>query len=420
MTRLITLLVLAIVAPALAGDRVQGPMLGELSTDGVAIWFRPAEPAPVRVEIVGPDGGIAATRSVVPEVDADGCCTVRIDGLEPDTRYTYRIAGATDPGWWFRTRPVPDLRANLAFGSCAREDEASATVWRRMDADGITGLVLLGDTPYIDTTDLEYQRKRYREFAVAPGLAELVAHVPVYSTWDDHDFGRNDTDGRLEGKENSRQAFLEHRPQKSEGPEGQGIYTSFRQGPIEVFILDTRWFARTEGTSEDPTLLGAAQWAWLEKKLAASDAPFRILACGMIFNGATRPGKTDHWGMYPKEYDRLLSLLERVGSDGVVLVGGDIHWSREIEHDTRDRLGRNLTEFITSPIHDGLIKAADAPHPGIRFTRGIPHVYLQLQAETDPATGRSELVARFRDASGTTHHTKAITVETTRDDATTP
>ena len=410
MPRFILLIVLAFVGPALADERLQGPMLGELDSDGVAIWFRPAERGPVPVEIVDATGKTAVSRSVVSNETADGACMLRVDGLKADTRYTYRIAGQADPEWWFRTRPEPDLRANLAFGSCAREDEASATVWRRMDADGITGVVLLGDTPYIDTTNLEYQRKRYREFAVAPGLADLVAHVPVYSTWDDHDFGRNDTDGRLEGKENSRQAFLEHRPQKSEGPEGQGIFTSFRQGPVEVFILDTRWFARTEGTKDDPTLLGAAQWAWLEKKLAASKAPFKILACGMIFNGATRPGKTDHWGMYPKEYDRLLSLLERVGSEGVVLVGGDIHWSREIEHDTKARLGRNLTEFISSPIHNGLIKAADAPHPGIRFTKGIPHVYLQLEAETDPTTGRSELVARFRDGSGTTHHTRTMSV----------
>ena len=411
MTRFMLLIVLALVGPTSAEDPIQGPMLGELTSGGVTIWFRPADRGDVPVEFFDSTGGNSVSRSVVSDDTADGACTVRVDGLKANTRYTYRIADRTDPAWWFQTRPDPDLRANLAFGSCAREDEGAASVWRRMDADGITGVVLLGDTPYIDTTNLEYQRKRYREFVVAPGLSSLVAHVPVYSTWDDHDFGRNDTDGRLKGKENSRQAFLEHRPQKSEGPDGQGIYTSFRQGPVEVFILDTRWFARTEGTTDDPTLLGAAQWAWLERKLAASEAPFKILACGMIFNSATRPGKTDHWGLYPREYDRLIDLLSRVGSDGVVLVGGDIHWSREIEHDTRAELGHTLTEFITSPIHDGLIKAADAPHPGIRFTKGIPHVYLQIDATTDPGTGTSELVARFRDGAGTTHHQKTIVVE---------
>ena len=66
---------------------------------------------------------------------------------------------------------------------------------------------LLGDTPYIDTTDLKVQRRRYREFsAEVPAFADLVAHTPVYGTWDDHDFGRNDTDGNLEGKANSRQS----------------------------------------------------------------------------------------------------------------------------------------------------------------------------------------------------------------------
>lgn len=413
MTRLMLIIVLAVVGPIFADDRLQGPMLGELTSDGVSIWVRSVEGGAVSLEIVDPSGVTAVSRSVTPKETDDGSCVVRIEDLKPDTRYTYRIADRTDPEWWFQTRPDPDLRTNLAFGSCAREDEGSATVWRRMNDDGITGVVLLGDTPYIDTTNLEYQRKRYREFSAAPGFASLIAHVPVYTTWDDHDFGRNDTDGRLAGKENSRRAFLEHRPQRSEGPEGEGIFTNFRQGPIDVFILDTRWFARTEGAEDDFTLLGAAQWAWLEAKLAASDAPFKVLTCGMIFNGATRPGKTDHWGMYPGEYRRLIDLLSRVGSEGVILIGGDIHWSREIEHDTMEALGRNLTEFISSPIHNGLIKAADAPHPGIRFTKGIPHVYLQLEAATDPATGQSELVARFRDGAGTTHHTKTITVGAT-------
>ena len=99
--------------------------------------------------------------------------------------------------WWFKTRPKVDASARIAFGSCANEKEGSSKVWDRMNEEKIDALVLLGDTPYIDTTNLEVQQKRYQEFAAVPAFANLVAHTPVYSTWDDHDFGRNDTDGNL-------------------------------------------------------------------------------------------------------------------------------------------------------------------------------------------------------------------------------
>ena len=107
--------------------------------------------------------------------------------------------------------------------------------------------------------------------------------------------------------------------------------------------------------------------------------------------------------MYPKEYDRLLGVLERTGPEGVMLVSGDIHWSRVIEHDTEDRLGRNLVEIITSPVHHRVIKAADAPHPGIQFSKGIVNSFLLVEATTDEAGG-STMTARLRDAAGTTHH----------------
>ena len=49
MPRFILLIVLAFVGPTLADDRLQGPMLGELTSEGVAIWFRPADPGPVQL-----------------------------------------------------------------------------------------------------------------------------------------------------------------------------------------------------------------------------------------------------------------------------------------------------------------------------------------------------------------------------------
>jgi alkaline phosphatase D len=383
-----------------------GPMLGDLTADSVRIWLRTAAPRSSVVEIKDADGEIVRRCPLQTTAESDHTGILEVLDLAPAARFTFSIDGKTDPDWWFRTRPASDVACRIAFGSCADEGDGSASVWRRMEGDEVTALVLLGDTPYIDTTDLARQRSRYRAFAQPADFARLVSHVPVYSTWDDHDFGRNDTDGNLPGKENSRQAVTEYRPNPSFGENGEGIYTNFRQGPVEVFLLDARWFARTEGDLSAPTLLGAQQWAWLERSLAASTAPFKILACGMVFNGSVRPFKTDCWGVYPAEYDRLIDLIARVKSQGVVLVSGDVHWSRVIRHDTKDRLGYDLMEFVTSPIHEKLIPAANPPHPGLVFSVGEINSFLLVDAVT--ADDASTLVARIRNAAGQDLHVEEI------------
>jgi alkaline phosphatase D len=261
-------------------------------------------------------------------------------------------------------------------------------------------VVLLGDTPYIDSTDLAVQRRRYGEFVAVRELTDLLRSRPLYATWDDHDFGRNDSDGRLGGKQNARQAFLEYHANPSYGDGDEGVYTSFRLGGVEVFLLDTRWFAGTGPSpiAEGLTMLGLQQWEWLREGLRASDAPFKVLASGLVWNGAVRPGKPDHWDSYPAEREALFRFLGEERISGVVLMGGDVHRTRVLRYPTEEVVGYALTELITSPIHDGVIVEADAPHPALVFDSGTPHSFLLLTIDTtvQPAT----LHASFQDGNG--------------------
>ena len=75
-----------------------------------------------------------------------------------------------------------------------------------------------------------------------------------------------------------------------------------------MWVLDTRWWANTEPSPADPSkksLLGAAQWRWVTEGLKRSDATFKVLASGMIWNGSVRPLKRDHWANWKSERDAL-------------------------------------------------------------------------------------------------------------------
>jgi hypothetical protein len=75
-----------------------------------------------------------------------------------------------------------------------------------------------------------------------------------------------------------------------------------------------------------------------------------------------------------------LSIIKRHSISGVSLVSGDIHWSRVIKHDTKSKIGYDLIEFITSPIHEKLIAAANAPHKGNLFSVGEINSFLLVEA----------------------------------------
>jgi phosphodiesterase/alkaline phosphatase D-like protein len=264
----------------------------------------------------------------------------------------------------------------LVFGSCQHDDFAEPQpIWDEIAGLHPDAFCTIGDMPYIDSTDLAVQRRRYRELFSIPGLAALCASVPSYALWDDHDFGRNDTDGNLPGKERARRAFAEYHANAPTdhapggdglGEGGKGTYSSFRAGAVEVFLIDARWFAGTEKTfagapnQDKPSLIGAQQWAWLKRGLKSSDAPFKLLVTGMVWNDDVRPGKKDYWGMYPYEREAVFDWLAENDISGVVLVGGDIHRNRAYRHGKAfSHLGYPLYEVVTSPFGSKVMKQGD-------------------------------------------------------------
>ena len=118
----------------------------------------------------------------------------------------------------------------------------------------------------------------------------------------------------------------------------------------------------------------------------------------MIFNGSVRPLKTDYWSFYPHELNALFELIAELELSGVILVGGDIHRQRVVRHDTQQIVGYDLVEFISSPVHEGIIESANQPHPGLLFDGGEANMYVQL--EVDPGGQEPVLRSRFVTATG--------------------
>ena len=93
-----------------------------------------------------------------------------------------------------------------------------------------------------------------------------------------------------------------------------------------------------------------------------------------------------------------------------MLVSGDVHRSRVVVHPTKDVVGYDLVEFVTSPLHARVHNDAAVTGPEVVFDAGIPNAFLLLDArETMTA---SSVTARFVASDGRVFHERTIDLKT--------
>ena len=174
-----------------------------------------------------------------------------VDKLHPGTWYTFTIVPVTgDPEFTpligsFTTAPSDNSKAKVVMGVGSCAPSGSDAVWDRILAEGCDSFVFMGDTPYIDSVDLQFARQRHREFLQVPELARMVRSIPTWGTWDDHDFAFNASLGDVKGKVNTRTAFVDYRANASYGHTScRGTANQARRRRRRLHVLP----ARTRGS----------------------------------------------------------------------------------------------------------------------------------------------------------------------------
>ncbi len=389
-----------------------GPLVGTVTGTEAHFLYRPgAEEKNLRLSVLNANLQVVATSEASSLFDTDHVARFRVTGLAAATNYTYRIEdlGTTPPtvllspsdGLSFKTADSPSARTcvTAAFASCA--NATAEPLWQRIAALKVDQLIFGGDTPYIDVADLPSIREKHRAFLETPFLQRLIRSTSAVGTWDDHDFGLNNGNGvnAADRRVNTRRGFTEYRAHDQYGTGTEGIYHKVQTGPMEIFLLDPRWWSQTMSSPVDPqkkTCFGLEQWNWLRQQLETSQAPFKVLVMGQIWQDK-KNGENDDMFTYLHERDALLDFIKAKQIAGVVLVGGDIHVSRHIIH--RQRVGYDLHDFVTSPAHTGVIASLNVTHPDLEWSSLQPRQFFTLTADTRATSFK--LTGRFYLADGT-------------------
>ncbi|HTD68081.1 MAG TPA: alkaline phosphatase D family protein [Candidatus Limnocylindria bacterium] len=232
----------------------------------------------------------------------------------------------------------------IGFGSCINT-QAHRMLDRTLTLP-FELFILLGDNIYADTMNSAVMAEKYRARKESAFFRALRRKAPLLATWDDHDFGGNDAGASYLMKADSQKLFCDFMDVPANSPRRQreGIYDAAVFGPpgrrVQVILLDTRYFRSNLATGEnhvvpsggkyiphpDPnvTMLGAAQWAWLEEQLRLP-AELRIIASSIQFISEFSGGEA--WANLPREKQRMLDLLKKAHANGVLFISGDRHWA---------------------------------------------------------------------------------------------
>ena len=111
-------------------------------------------------------------------------------------------------------------------------------------------MLWLGDNVYLREVDWwseEGIAYRYGHNRAEPALQPLLAAVPHYATWDDHDYGPNNSDRSYVLKGAALETFTRYWPAAARGLPGvPGVFTQFQWGDVEFFLLDDRYHRAPE------------------------------------------------------------------------------------------------------------------------------------------------------------------------------
>ena len=235
----------------------------------------------------------------------------------------------------------------IAFGSCYNPRDKKDAMFEAVLKQSPDVFIFLGDNIYGDTRDMEVLKKKYGELEAIERFRRLREATTIIATWDDHDYGANDGGNSYPMRKESQKIFLDFFKEPLDSPrrKREGVYGSYTFGKpgktCQILLLDTRYFRdeipgakgkKKPGTvgwyepDSDPgkTLLGDAQWQWLDQQLQVP-ADLRIIASSIQMLAVEKG--MENWGNVPHEQTRLFDLLKKHKADHTFAISGDVHFA---------------------------------------------------------------------------------------------
>jgi hypothetical protein len=287
-----------------------------------------------------------------------------------------RLTPATDyllGGAHVRTFPrrLPAKGLTLAVASCFSDQFGGHADYLRVlqGAAGHTPLaakLLVGDNVYIDVgrapgqarTGFEETVDRYLQYFWRSGYADVLAYLPTFTLWDDHEFWNNYPErqpwlarslGSAMRADYSAAALLGVKTfQAVLNPvpaARSGLSYRFELPPLSLFALDLR-AGRTLQSAAIPRMCTEVELQAFERWAAGLKGPGALLVGQPLW---IEPGKWTDFNppAFAAQYARIWRALAAAPWD-IVVISGDVHHSHLLEIDVG--ADRRVWQLVSSPV----------------------------------------------------------------------
>lgn len=328
------------------------------------------------------------------------------EGLLPGMERPFRFQTQAD--WPYKADP-PNF--SFIMGSClylndprfdrpGRPYGQGDEILKHMARSGADFMLWLGDNTYLrpaDWTSPAGIRYRFEKEKTDPAILEFWPAMHHFATWDDHDYGPNDSSKSYAWREFSTAEFRRHWANPPSGlPPEEGIMSTFVWSDCLFVLLDNR--SRRDANELEvkgnpgKTQLGARQLEWLEQTLLEHrSAPFKFVVLG---GQLLKDHSFESFRDFPEDRMRLLGFLERHRVGGVVILSGDRHFTELLKMERKGNYP--LYELTSSPIGSGVASRAAEQEKGDPLTVSGTTVVTQNFSRIDVYGPRQGRVLRMR------------------------
>jgi alkaline phosphatase D len=322
---------------------IHGPLLGNVTDRSASFWFRTVEESDIQVKVSYDRSMNGAVLSNIKRSSANDDFTVivQVDNLKPDTQYYYEVLANGEfvidlENLSFRTYPskATPSEFSIAFGGGAGYVPENERIWNVIQEYQPSAFLWMGDNVYINIPDnpngvhyYTYYRRQSR-----PEFRALVSSTSNYAIWDDHDAATDDVWlGPYNDKPEWKIPLLNVFKQNWINPfygsdEWPACWHSFKIGDVEFYMLDGRFY-RTNPFSENPTMLGPTQKAWLLESLKQSEAVFKVIVSPVPWSYEAKKDAKDTWNGFHDERNQIFDFISHNNIEGVILLSADRHRS---------------------------------------------------------------------------------------------
>lgn len=359
-----------------------GPMLGYVEMQEANLWLQTTQPTAFKVKY-WKEGKRDSTMSYGGTTDSQKSNTahIKLKNLEPGTTYKYaillegegvslpyRTEFTTKQLWQYRTGP-PNV--SIAMGSCLFINDKKydrpgdpygkgTGILREINEQDPDIMLWLGDNVYYRSPDFYSKSRmdyRYKDARNTPDMQPLLANAINLATWDDHDYGPNNSDRSYRMREEALEIFKRYWANPDYGTDdAKGVFTRYKYSDVEFFFMDDRYHRAPNDLKKNyKDFFGQEQLQWLKDGLVSSNATFKIVVVG---NQVTnRRNMHESLFSYGQEFDDLMKFLSRNEVPGLLFISGDRHFTELLKTKRPEKYP--LYEFTSSPLSSGSYSSLD-------------------------------------------------------------